>query len=70
MKIRICTNKGVEGPSLSVEDGNPRAKRRGGRRVAGPKPWGGGETLHEFFVDSDELRDAIEDAERLTEGGE
>lgn len=74
MKVRICVTNGVEGPSVSVEDGNPPTNRHGGRRVGGPKPWGGGQTTHSWLVDSDELRAAIDEAERLTDavqtGGE
>jgi hypothetical protein len=41
---------GVEGPSLYID----------GYCVAGPKPWGGGKTLHEFrFTDAD-----LKEAER------
>jgi len=40
---------GVEGPSLSIGD------ESGGYRLAGPKPWGGGRTIHRFVVNIDEL---------------
>lgn len=40
---------GVEGPSLYV--GN----ETGGHRLAGPKPWGGGRTIHQFQVKLTEL---------------
>jgi hypothetical protein len=40
---------GVEGPSLYISDSD------GGHRLAGPKPWGGGKTIHRFKVDIDEL---------------
>ncbi|WP_157642471.1 hypothetical protein [Burkholderia ubonensis] len=41
---------GCEGPSLSI--GNDDT----GYRLAGPKPWGGGRTIHRFSVSIDELR--------------
>ena len=47
--IFIEVVKGVEGPSLMI--GN----ERGGHRLAGPKPWGGGQTIHQFQVDIAEL---------------
>lgn len=40
---------GVEGPSLYIGDGST------GYRLAGPKPWGGGKTIHKFRVKLDEL---------------
>lgn len=40
---------GVEGPSLYIGDNNR------GHRLAGPKPWGGGKTIHRFVVKVDEL---------------
>ncbi|MGK8887416.1 hypothetical protein [Burkholderia gladioli] len=40
---------GREGPSLNVGDDND------GYRLAGPKPWGGGRTVHRFMVRLDEL---------------
>lgn len=47
---------GAEGPCLCIseEDGC-------GTRVAGPKPWGGGRTIHSFRVDVAELLEAIEE---------
>lgn len=47
---------GVEGPSLYIGDEN------GGHRLAGPKPWGGGKTIHKFVVDVAEL---LEEASRF-----
>lgn len=41
---------GVEGPSIYVGDYST------GERVAGPKPWGGGRTLHSFQVKAEDLR--------------
>ena len=47
--VTIEVVSGVEGPSLSImHDGS-------GYRLAGPKPWGGGKTVHSFLVDVDEL---------------
>jgi len=46
---------GVEGPSLSVGGVDH------GNRVAGPKPWGGGSTIHSFKVDADNLRRVLND---------
>jgi hypothetical protein len=41
---------GVEGPSLYIGDED------GGHRLAGTKPWGGGQTIHKFIVDVEELQ--------------
>ena len=41
---------GVEGPSLYIGD------EGSGHRLAGPKPWGGGKTVHKFIVDIAELQ--------------
>lgn len=41
--------QGVEGPSLSIGDNDT------GERVAGPKPWGGGHTIHCFQVAAKDL---------------
>ncbi|MDU9398089.1 Lar family restriction alleviation protein [Pseudomonas sp. zfem003] len=47
--------KGVEGPSLYIGDGDT------GYRLAGPKPWGGGKTIHKFKVKLNELvREAMD----------
>lgn len=67
MKVRVCVTSGAEGPSVSVEDGNTQDKRHGGQRVGGPKPWGWGTVTHSWMVDADELRAAINEAERLTD---
>lgn len=40
-RIRIDVISGVEGPSLYLND----------RRIAGPKPWGGGAAIHSWTVD-------------------
>ena len=39
--MRVEVIKGVEGLCLAIDD----------RRVAGPKPWGGGHVIHSFTVD-------------------
>lgn len=49
-KIKVMVVNGVEGNSLYVN----------GYRVAGNKPWGGGVLLHEFNVDPEEMRKALE----------
>lgn len=48
--VLIEVISGVEGPCLSIGDGSI------GERVAGPKPWGGGRTIHSFQVKSADLR--------------
>lgn len=37
---------------------------KGGDRVAGPKPWGGGVTIHTFRVDIAELRKVLDEYEK------
>jgi len=54
---------GREGPSLSIGDDS------GGYRLAGPKPWGGGRTVHRFQVGIRELRNEL-DALSATHGDE
>lgn len=44
---------GVEGPCLSIGDGET------GHRIAGKKPWGGGKTLHRFIVDIEKLKEVL-----------
>lgn len=53
--IKIEVVRGVEGPCLVVSD------TMGGQRVAGPKPWGGGQIIHTFVADAGVLIDAIRD---------
>lgn len=48
-KCKLQVVRGVEGPSLSIGDGET------GTRIAGPKPWGGGKIIHSFDVDPVEL---------------
>lgn len=58
-KVLFEVVDGVEGYSFYVGD------ESGGHRLAGPKPWGGGQTVHCFEVDIDELRrelDLLEEA--------
>lgn len=52
-KVLVDVTSGVEGPCLCVGDGST------GRRVAGPKPWGGGSVVYQFWVDPEELIAAI-----------
>jgi hypothetical protein len=44
---------GVEGPSLSIGDA------KGGFRIAGPKPWGGGTIVRRFTVRIEDLQEAL-----------
>lgn len=50
MKVEVV--KGIYGhvALYFCEDGD------GGLRVAGPKPWGGGQTIHSFDVDLSDKR--------------
>jgi hypothetical protein len=48
---------GVEGPSFYIGDDYS------GHRLAGPKPWGGGRTLHKFIVNIAELREELDSLE-------
>ncbi len=50
MSIYIEVVSGCEGPSLYISDDD------GGHRLAGPKPWGGGSTIHRFKIKPEELR--------------
>lgn len=52
---------GVEGPSLYIGDDDT------GERIAGPKPWGGGRTLHRFEVKVEDLEKAIHSYVRCEE---
>jgi hypothetical protein len=49
-KVKIEVVKGVEGCCLCICD-----KEGSGQRISGPKPWGGGQTIHSFEVDIEEL---------------
>lgn len=55
---------GVEGPSLYI--GN----EDGGYRLAGPKPWGGGRTIHKFTVKLSELVREAMDLAAPSQGGD
>lgn len=57
MKVIFEVIKGVEGHSLYVGD------KHGGHRLAGNKPWGGGEVVHSFKVNVDELRQELDHLE-------
>lgn len=50
MKVIIEIVKGVEGDCLVIND----------RRVAGPKPWGGGTVTKTFTAEVEEIKEAIE----------
>lgn len=50
LRVRCEVIRGVEGLALYVN----------GTRVAGPKPWGGGDPVVVWFIDPDELRAALE----------
>lgn len=58
MNIRIEVISGPEGPCLGFFTGDI------GQRICGPKPWGGGKTLHCWEVDADELKEAVAAARR------
>lgn len=47
--IEIVVLSGVEGPSIYIDN----------YRVAGPKPWGGGEITHEWKADKEDILRAI-----------
>lgn len=53
--VLIEVVNGAEGPSLCVGDEDS------GYRIAGPKPWGGGRTIHRFTVKADELRKQLDE---------
>jgi hypothetical protein len=48
VKLVLC--QGVEGQCIYLND----------YRIAGPKPWGGGRTLHTWVVSVDDLTRAID----------
>lgn len=47
--LYIDVVKGVEGHSLYIM--NYDGSGGTGFRIAGPKPWGGGQTIHSFQID-------------------
>lgn len=49
---------GVEGPCLTIGDHSSAT------RVAGPKPWGGGKTMHRFEIKASEIRDELDSYEK------
>ncbi len=55
MKYYIVLIGGVEGNCVCIA----HEKDRDGRRVAGPKPWGGGRVVKKFTTDLDNILDAI-----------
>jgi hypothetical protein len=58
-KVKFEVIGGPEGACLAVfpDDG-------GGERIAGPKPWGGGKTLHSWSVPVRDVLKALGRAER------
>ena len=55
MKYYIEIIGGVEGKCICIS----HEKDEGGRRVAGPKPWGGGAIVKRFTTTRDSILDAI-----------
>lgn len=47
--VLIEVISGAAGPCLTIGDNDTSV------RLAGPKPWGGGATIHLFSVDAEEL---------------
>jgi hypothetical protein len=58
MKTVIEVIAGVEGLSLAIMQVDEEGRGHG-ERIAGPKPWGGGKTIHRFAVDPDRVRAAL-----------
>lgn len=48
-KVKLTLVQGVAGLSLYLND----------HRIAGEKPWGGGEVIKEWFVPEDEILDQL-----------
>lgn len=48
--LSLTLVEGVEGPSVYLND----------RRIAGPKPWGGGQVAREWKVSSEDVYSALE----------
>ena len=59
MKVKIQIIQGVEGPCLAINS----------TRVAGPKPWGGGTTKHEWDVDLSRIESALPKRAQDTQEG-
>ena len=55
-EVLIEVIKGPEGHALYIGD----------LRIAGPKPWGGGEAIHKWRVRLEHIREAVEHAESGT----
>ena len=53
-QVYIDIVSGVEGHSIYIND----------VRVAGPKPWGGGNRVHHFLVDVKDIEEALNLANR------
>lgn len=53
--VLIEVVSGCEGHSLSIGD------ESSGTRIAGPKPWGGGRTIHSFEVDIERLLSVVKE---------
>ena len=61
MTVTIEVVQGVEGPSLSIMSNGS------GYRLAGPKPWGGGQTIYSFVVDPNDL---LREVKAIMQGSE
>jgi len=51
-KVVVEVISGVEGPCLAIND----------YRVAGSKPWSGGQVVHRFEVERGDIADALNDS--------
>lgn len=56
-RLQIEVISGVEGKCLSMSIEGSGV----GKRVAGPKPWGGGSTIQTWYVDPEELIKEIQE---------
>lgn len=50
---------GVEGPHVGIYHLGEDKKPSHGKRICGPKAWGGGRELHHWLIQPSDLRDAI-----------
>ena len=50
-KCLIEVMSGAEGPSVYINE----------YRVAGPKPWGGGQVLHRFVTTKEDIENGVEE---------
>jgi hypothetical protein len=48
-EVILMVVAGVEGPSLYLDN----------RRIAGPKPWGGGKAVYTFHVPVKDIKEAL-----------